>query len=98
MLELLLLLVNMQEAIHKISLEDLFYRLNTVQVDLPPLRNRKDDIHLIFRKFAMDFAEKYHMPSVRLTKCRKTYHDLPLARKHSSTQKYYRTTVCRRRK
>ena len=47
--------------------EDLFYRLNTVQVNLPPLRDRKDDIHLIFRKFAMDFAEKYHMPSVRLT-------------------------------
>ena len=71
--------VNMQEAIHKNQFrEDLFYRLNTVQVDLPPLRDRKDDIHLIFRKFAMDFAEKYHMPSVRLDedaiKLISTYH------------------------
>jgi len=60
--------VNMQEAIQKNKFrEDLFYRLNTVQVNLPPLRSRKGDIHLIFRRFAMDFAEKYHMPSVRLT-------------------------------
>lgn len=71
--------VNMEEAIHKNQFrEDLFYRLNTVQVDLPPLRDRKDDIHLIFRKFAMDFAEKYHMPSVRLDedaiKLISTYH------------------------
>ena len=59
--------VNMQEAIQKHKFrEDLFYRLNTVQVNLPPLRARKGDIHLIFRRFAMDFAEKYHMPSVRL--------------------------------
>jgi transcriptional regulator with PAS, ATPase and Fis domain len=59
--------VNMQTAIQKNQFrEDLFYRLNTVQVNLPPLRDRKNDIHLIFRKFAMDFAEKYHMPSVRL--------------------------------
>ena len=58
----------MQEAIQKNKFrEDLFYRLNTVQVNLPPLRSRKGDIHLIFRRFAMDFAEKYHMPSVRLT-------------------------------
>jgi len=60
--------VNMQDAIQKHKFrEDLFYRLNTVQVNLPPLRARKGDIHLIFRRFAMDFAEKYHMPSVRLT-------------------------------
>ena len=60
--------INMQEAIHKNQFrEDLFYRLNTVQVNLPPLRERKNDIHLIFRKFAMDFAEKYHMPSIRLS-------------------------------
>ncbi len=59
--------INMQEAIHKNKFrEDLFYRLNTVQINLPPLRKRKEDIHLIFRKFAMDFAEKYRMPSVRL--------------------------------
>lgn len=71
--------VKMEEAIHKNQFrEDLFYRLNTVQVDLPPLRDRKDDIHLIFRKFAMDFAEKYNMPSVRLDedsiKLISTYH------------------------
>tara|TARA_B110000977_G_C11039435_1_gene478289 strand:- start:71 stop:1297 length:1227 start_codon:yes stop_codon:yes gene_type:complete len=60
--------VNLQEAIQKHKFrEDLFYRLNTVQVNLLPLRARKNDIHLIFRRFAMDFAEKYHMPSVRLT-------------------------------
>ncbi len=60
--------INMHEAIQKNKFrEDLFYRLNTVQVNLPPLRERKEDIHLIFRRFAMDYAEKYHMPSVRLT-------------------------------
>ena len=60
--------IDMQEAIQRNKFrEDLFYRLNTVQVHLPPLRDRKEDIHLIFRRFAMDYAEKYHMPSVRLT-------------------------------
>ncbi|MCK4630875.1 MAG: sigma-54-dependent Fis family transcriptional regulator, partial [Bacteroidales bacterium] len=43
--------------------EDLFYRLNTVPINIPPLRGRGDDIHLLFRKFATDFAEKDHMPA-----------------------------------
>lgn len=46
--------------------EDLYYRLNTVPVRVIPLRDRKDDIHLLFRKFALDFAERYRMPPVRL--------------------------------
>lgn len=47
--------------------EDLYYRLNTVPIEVPSLRKRKEDIHLLFRKFAADFAEKYRMPSVQLT-------------------------------
>ncbi|MBV5284098.1 MAG: sigma-54-dependent Fis family transcriptional regulator [Paludibacter sp.] len=47
--------------------EDLFYRLNTVPIAVPALRERKDDIVLLFRKFASDFAEKYRMPSIKLT-------------------------------
>lgn len=47
--------------------EDLYYRLNTVPIQLPALKNRKEDIHLLFRKFAHDFAEKYRMPGIKLS-------------------------------
>jgi transcriptional regulator with PAS, ATPase and Fis domain len=46
--------------------EDLYYRLNTVPIRIPPLRDRKEDIHLIFRKFSHDFAERYRMPALTL--------------------------------
>ncbi|WP_185857806.1 sigma-54 interaction domain-containing protein [Blattabacterium cuenoti] len=60
--------LNMTESIQRGKFrEDLYYRLNTVQINVPSLRFRKNDIKFLFKKFSNDFSEKYHMPPVRLT-------------------------------
>ncbi|WP_341664911.1 sigma-54 dependent transcriptional regulator [Blattabacterium cuenoti] len=60
--------LNIVESIQKGKFrEDLYYRLNTVQINVPPLRFRKNDIKFLFKKFSNDFSEKYHMPSITLT-------------------------------
>jgi transcriptional regulator with PAS, ATPase and Fis domain len=60
--------VNVPEAIANGKFrQDLFYRLNTVPILVPPLRERKEDIYLLFRKFAADAAEKYRMPAIQLS-------------------------------
>ena len=59
--------VNIEEAINKGKFrEDLYYRLNTINIKMPSLRKRIEDIHLLFRKFASDFADRYHIPPIRL--------------------------------
>jgi len=60
--------VNILEAVNQGKFrEDLYYRLNTISIQLPPLRKRGDDIYLLFRKFAADFADQYNTPPIRLT-------------------------------
>ena len=59
--------INIPEAIRVGKFrQDLYYRLNTVPIFIPALRERKDDIYLLFRKFASDFAERYRMPTIQL--------------------------------
>jgi len=60
--------INLLEAVKKNKFrEDLYYRINTIEIEMPALRLRTEDIYLIFRKFASDFSSKHNMPSIKLT-------------------------------
>ncbi|MAZ57948.1 MAG: sigma-54-dependent Fis family transcriptional regulator [Flavobacteriales bacterium] len=60
--------LNLLEAVKKNKFrEDLYYRINTIEIEMPPLRLRKEDIHLMFRKFVSDFCDQHNMPSLKLT-------------------------------
>ena len=81
--------VNIEDAISKGKFrEDLYYRLNTINIKIPSLAERIEDIHLLFRKFSSDFADRYHIPPIRLKEeAVEILHDYSW-RKYSTTQKY----------
>ena len=66
--------VNIPDAIQKGKFrEDLYYRLNSVPIIVPSLKQRKEDIELLFKKFAVDFGEKYHIPPIQRNSEAKNY-------------------------
>ena len=92
--------INMQSAIEKNKFrEDLYYRLSTIEIHLPALRERNEDIHLLFRKFASDFAQKYRMPSIRLDEnAVNILLNYRFSGKHQTIKKLGRTNFCHRRR
>ena len=78
--------VGLLEAVHKGKFrEDLYYRLTTLPMRIPPLRERGEDIVLLFRKFAADFAEQYHTESIQLTEeAKESFTHLSFPRQHQA--------------